>query len=70
MLSYTATKARSGKPIQEVQAQRQRYHPQLRQLYRCLGLDAEHSRGPKAEYPAKEIFAQDLKMLGSWGYYR
>ena len=60
MLSYTATKAQSGNPIQMVQAQWQRYHPQLRQLYHRLVLDAEHSQGPRAEYAAKEVFSQDF----------
>lgn len=69
MLSYTATKAQSGNLIQMAQAQWQRYQPQLRQLYHLV-LDTEHSQSPKAEYLAKEIFSQDFKTRGSWGYCR
>ena len=69
MLSYTATKAQSGNPIQMVQVQWQRYHPQLRQLYHRLVLYAEHSQGPKATQP-KRYSHRILKCLGSWGYDR
>lgn len=68
MLFSTATKARSGNPIQRIQAQWQRYHLQLRQLCHCIISDSEHSKGPKAEHLAKKILSQDFKMLGSWGY--